>query len=1132
MEKFSLLRSYFLRKNHIKFYLRVMRITTLMLFLCLSGLFAATGYSQKAKVTINQKNVSLHDVLTDIEGQTDYLFIYSNHVDVSHKVSVNMKNKPVKEVLDHVLSGTPISYALNGAHIVLSSHSGGSTEGNQQETIRISGIVRDEQGPLTGVSVIVKGTSQGTVTDLDGKYMITVSGRQAVLVYSFIGYIRQEATVGNRSAIDIQMEEDLQQIDEVIVIGYGTQKKVNLTGAVSAVSGDDLIKRPVSNPVTMLQGQVPGLSIVQGTGQPGQENASIRIRGQGTYSSAGSNPLVLIDGVPGNLASLNANDIESVSVLKDAASASIYGARAANGVILVTTKSGMENDFKLSYNLNVGVHNPTKMLNLVTNSADYMRLSNEAKTNSGIASATNTYTDEMISAYENATDRLRYPNYDWLDYAFNPAWVQNHDLSLSGGTKGTTYNISLGYIDQPGTMKGYEFQKYNFRANLKSQLKDWITIGTNIFMERGDVTQTAQGQDDAFLSFLAQAPTYSPMLPDGSGYVYSAYPFEDHNKNMAASIENEVMKKTTSYDASAQLWMEIKLFKDLTWYTKGAVNFTDASYKDWRPVVPLYNFHTGNFSSNLDVGTKGLTADNSRTFYTNFFTYLKYDKTLAEAHNLGVQVGYSQEYNRFDNLKGYRQTFYSGLQELNAGTVDIMEANGYAYEWALMSLFGRLNYDYKGRYLLETNVRYDGTSRMANNKRWGWFPSFSAGWRLSEESFMKDLDLHWLNNLKIRGSYGLLGNQNINVSDQPYPYQSILVYTGAYPFDNNGLSTGVAQTGYANQNIRWESTSITDIGIDVTLFGGLSFSYDWYRKNTTDILRSAQASNLLGLTAPIVNSGAMVNSGHEITVQYAGRVQDGVLKGLNYGAGAYFNTFKNEARNFGTEEISGYYLRRNGLPYDSYYMLECIGVFQTEEEIKQSPKQFSDNVKPGDLKYLDANGDGIVDNDDRVVVDGKFPKFEYSFNLFASWKGFDISAFFQGVEGRKIFVNGWGYEPFRQGTPPTTEWLTDRWTGPGTSNWLPRITYDYNGNSQNRRNSTWFLQDASYLRLKNLTFGYTLPKHLTNKVKCEKLRLYFSGDNLFTITDFKGLDPERAGDGRFAQYPQNKIISFGLNVEF
>ncbi|MEA4995778.1 MAG: TonB-dependent receptor [Petrimonas sp.] len=999
------------------------------------------------------------------------------------------------------------------------------------QNITISGNVKDDTGlEVIGATIIVEGNATiGTTTDVDGNYVLNNVPSNGNLVFSYVGMKSQTVAVNGRSRIDVTMASDTELLDEVIVVGYGTQKKVNLTGAVSAVTGDEMVKRPVTNPATMLQGQMPGVRIIQGLGQPGNESVQIRVRGQGTYSSAGSDPLVLIDGVPGSLSTLNANDIESVSVLKDAASASIYGARAANGVVLVTTKSGKDGGFKVNYNANFGVHNPTKMLNIVTNSADYMELTNEAKANSGIS--TGLYTQDMINSYRNATDRVKYPNFDWLGYMFNSAFVQNHSLSLNGGNKGTTYNITLGYVDQPGTMKGFTFDKYNFRTNVKSDLKDWITVGVNIAMEKGNQKNPRQSHDDAFLSTLSQAPTYMPFLPDGR-YVNSAYNFESHNKNMVAIVENDVMRTTTNYDVSSQLWADIKLAKGLSWYSKMAVNLGDVSYKDWRPIVNLYDYHSGNFARTLDVGGEGLISHNNRNYYTNFFTYLKYDFNIDQAHNFGLQAGYSQEYNNYQFLQGYRQKYVTNnLQELNAGTAAVQTANGNTTEWVLNSYFGRFNYNYMEKYLFEANVRYDGTSRIAKDTRWGFFPSFSAGWRLTEEDFIKNAEINWLTNAKIRASYGLLGNQNIG-GDFPYPYQDLLNFTGDYAFDNSVLSPGVAQSALANSLLKWESTSVADAGLDLQLFGKLNITYDWYRKHTFDILRQAQVTGALGLSAPFVNSGDMLNTGHELTVQYNDRINQGALSGLQYGGGFFVDVFRNKLIKFGAREIDGYVIRENNLPYNSYYMLDAIGIFQTQEEVDNSPTQFSGNFGPGDIKYRDVNGDNVIDNDDRVTVPGRFPKFEYSFNGNASWKGFDLSFLFQGVEGRRIYTDGWGLEPFIQGAAPTLDFVNNRWTGPGTSNFYPKIYYGWDGTNPNRRASTWYLQDASFLRLKNLTVGYIIPANITSKVSIDRIRLYFSGDNLLTFTKYKGLDPERAGDGRFVQYPQNKIVSFGVNVEF
>ncbi len=1032
-------------------------------------------YAQNQPIHLSKNNATLKYVFKQIEKQTNLSVDYkSQDIDDSRIVTNIPQNTTVEKLLVKLLDGTNCAATFSNGHILIKK---AVLTDDAQPSRLIKGIVTDRSGmPVIGANVWVKGTTNGTITDINGNFSLDVDQGNVIQV-TYIGFIDYEIKIGNQSKLSITLQEDTKALDEVVVVGYGTQKKVNLTGSVSSISGDEMLKRPVTNPTTMLQGQMSGVRIIQGLGQPGNESTQIRVRGQGTYSSAGSDPLVLIDGVPGSLSALNANDIESISVLKDAASASIYGARAANGVILVTTKSG-EGGFKISYNANFGVHTPTKMLKIVTNSAEYMELFNEAKTNSGIS--TGHYTQEMIDSYRNATDRVKYPNFDWLGYMFNPTLVQNHNLSLNGGGKITTYNITLGYINQPGTMKGFHFDKYNFRANVKSNLKKWVAVGVNIAMEKGNMRSPRQNHDDAFLSTLSQAPTYMPYLPDGR-YVNSAYNFESHNKNMVAIVENDVFKKTTDYNISSQIWADIKLAKGLSWYSKFAVNLEDISFKDWRPIVNTYDYHTGDFARTLDVGGEGLIAQNSREFYTNFFTHLKYDFTMSDMHNIGLQVGYSQEYNNYQFLRGYRQKYVTNnLLELNAGTAAIQNAWGNTTEWALSSFFGRLNYNYKDRYLFEANVRYDTPFRYA----------------------------------------------------YPYPYQDLLDFTGDYTFDNNVLSPGVAQSTLANTALKWESTSVTDIGFDLQLFSRLNITYDWYRKHTYDILRQAQVTGALGLNAPFINSGDMLNTGHELSVQYNDRVNNGFFSELEYGGGFYIDVFKNKLIKFGAREISRYTIRENDLPYNSFYMLETIGIFQTQQEIDQSPKQFSGEFKPGDLKYRDVNGDGVVNNDDRTVISGRFPKFEYSFNGNLLWKGFDLSFLFQGVQGRRIYTSGWGLEPFIQGAAPTLDYVKNRWKGEGTSNEYPRMYFGWDGANPNRRPSTWFLQNASFLRLKNFTFGYSLPKTILSKVNVEKVRVYFSGDNLFTITKYKGLDPERADDGRFVQYPQNKIISFGINVEF
>lgn len=756
----------------------------------------------------------------------------------------------------------------------------------QQQNLKVSGVVTDEAGePLIGVSVLVKGTTLGNITDLNGRFSLDVP-EGSILEISYIGY-KTQSIKAQREPMNIVLKEDAQKLDEVVVVGFGTQKKVNLTGSVSAVTGDDISKRPVANAAILLQGQIPGLRVNQGLGQPGGEGTSFRIRGQGTFSSAGSDPLILINGVPGSMTNLDPSVIESVSVLKDAASAAIYGARAANGVILVTTKQGAVGDkVHISYHGNVGLHTPTKLYDRVTNSVEYMELANLAWKNSGTGKQ---YTQDQINLYRNNVGDPQYPNFDWQDYMFRTAVVQTHNLSMAGSTEKTTYNVALNFVDQPGTMRGFKYRKYNATIDLTARITNFIKVGTYANLMYGETEQPRQGQNDAFLSTLSQAPTYMPWLPDdGTGirrWTSSAYSFESHNKNMPAIIGDNAMKRDNNFDINAQLWLEINLAKGLTWYTKGAARLQSNKSKDWRgSTTYTYDYHTGERSSELDKGGLGLSVGDGRRFYTNLYSYLKYDLSLVDnAHNFSLMVGYNQESEKYETLNAYRKDFAFDLPVLNAGGTADWSNSGGEEEWAIQSLFGRFNYDFKERYLFEANMRYDGTSRISDENRWGVFPSFSVAWRATEEEFIKNLNLNWLNNFKLRGSWGQLGNQNIGL----YPYQAMISGVDDYPFTktSDGVIIGYQQTVYANRNIKWETTTITDIGFDLQVFDGLSVTFDWYKKTTDDILRSSQVSSLLGLSAPTVNNGSVENKGIEVALNYANMVKGGTFRGFRYNAG-------------------------------------------------------------------------------------------------------------------------------------------------------------------------------------------------------------------------------------------------------
>ena len=1013
--------------------------------------------------------------------------------------------------------------------------------------IIVKGSVKDNQGGLPGVAVKVQGSSIATTTDVNGNFSISVP-ENATLVFSFVGYVTQSLPVNNKTTISITLVPDSKSLDEVVVVGYGTQKKVNLTGAVSAVTGVELVTRQAPNTTSLLQGRMPGVQIIQNSGQPGDERANIQIRGKNTFSGAGNDPLILIDGIEGSLNNVNPNNIESISVLKDAASSSIYGSRAANGVILVTTKSGKEGRLNVDYTFNFNSQRPTSLYDRVTNSVQYMELKNKAIAHSG--SNVIPYTPQEIESFRlgATTNPEQYPSYDWMDAVFNTAPLQQHFLSVNGGKEGTTYNFGLGYLDQQGILIATDYKRFDAQFNLKTNLNGKVTFGTNIAFSKGDSHETALNNnfegnttEDQILSALSAHPMYKPYLPDGSGrYTAKGYLKDQGNKNPVAVAENGG-KDLDTYYSLASAFLNVDILPGLKGEIKGGVRYTDRATDVHVIGIPAFFYQpnaSGNYLSaaafNGTVGENNLTIRDEKEVQLTYFANLNYKKTFAKWHNFDALLGVSQETYRYDRLQGFKRNApTSDLTEFAGYSPAGQTVDGFAWEWAIQSLFGRLNYNFKEKYLLEANFRYDGSSRFSPGNKWGFFPSASFGWRLSEEPFLEKVE--WIDNIKPRISWGQVGNQNISASingeSQPYPYQSFL-NTGNYQIDG-AYQQALLITALNNQNIKWETTTLANLGLDFGFFNSKVFgSVDWYTKNTTDILRTLQVPNSIGLEGPTVNQGEMSNTGLELLLGYTNRIND-----FNFKVQGNFETYKNKLIKFGAREVNNGAgtLRQEGLPLDSYFMYVFDGIYQNQTEINNGPIPLVSS-KPGDMKYKDISGpsgvpDGRITADDRTLVSGALPKFNYGMTFNMDYKKFDLSFFFQGVQGRKILIREWGIAPFRQGSPPPTFWL-NAWDGEGTSNTIPHIFID--NYAPNTQVSTWYLQDASYIRLKNLQLGYNFPQSLLKKAKMQALRLYLSGDNLLTFTKFfEGIDPERAAaSGRGAIYPQAKLYSFGLRATF
>lgn len=990
-----------------------------------------------------------------------------------------------------------------------------------QEKI-VTGKVVDSTGKgVQGATIKEKKSSIGTSSMPDGSFTLTLQNvENPVLIISAVGFDQQDFTVSDNLNVTVVLKQTSSTLQDVIVIGYGTQKKINMTGSVGSVSGREMSKRPSPNLQNLLQGRIAGLDIVQSGGQPGRDNANILIRGQGSFG-ASSAPLVLVDGVIGTINNLSPEDIEDVVVLKDAASAAIYGARAANGVILVTTKKGRKGQNMLEYSMNIGSSEATRLPDLIYNSATYMEMRNSASLRSGQPAF---YSQDQIDSYKNATDRIRFPNFNWMDYAFNKATSSNYRIGFSGGGERSTFNLSLNYLKQDGILAKNDYRRYNGLFDFSYKVNKRVSVGTNINFSHQDIIEPWLTNDNLVLLVYHSAPTYRPFLPDGSGRIAtSAYPGESAGQRSFVSVINNGSQYTKNYNVNGQAFMNVDVLKGLSFQVKGAFTYFGQDYRNHQFGIPSYYYQPNQdgeyiYFDNSSPAFLGVNQQFSYSLTKTLFSTLQYERKFGNGHAFQALAGYEQQNNRSPFLSGARRNFPNNtLIELNAGAPAGQITGGNTTEWALQSYFGRIGYNYKGKYLLEANGRYDGTSRVEKTNRWGLFSSVSGGWRLSEETFIKEA-LPFISSLKLRGSYGKLGNQEIG----NYPYQDILTITN-YAFGNT-LSTGATLNRLTDKLLRWESTIVTDIGLDFEIYNGLlGGTIDWYNKDTRDILTQRQdVPASVGLSAPITNAGAMRNRGWEFEVHHRNTISD-----FSYGINVVFSTFRNEvtkvlAPNKGVFEV--------GLPLNSYYVYEWYGIFQNQEEIEKSPKQpNSGNLKPGDLKIKDQDGDGIVGPEDRISI-SPFPKYTYSFGLNASWKAFSFTAFFQGVEGRTLFVNGWGVDPFFQGSPPPAKFL-NAWTESNPSNTVPAVYLNgYPGVSGYY--STFYQQDASYLRLKNVYLSYQLPNKYFQKIRAKDLTVYVSGDNLVTWTKYEGADPERAGSGTFAQFPQLKIMTVGLNVKF
>ncbi len=987
---------------------------------------------------------------------------------------------------------------------------------------RISGSVKDSAGePLIGASVMIKGTGSGTVTDVDGSFVIDAPST-ATLVITYTGYTTVEIPVGTQTNIMVVMQEDVLSLSEVVVVGYGSQRKENLTGAVGLVSAKELAARPITSASQALQGKVSGLWVNQDSGEPGEDGATIRIRGIGTLNNA--DPLILVDGIEAPFNNINPNDIESITVLKDAASASIYGSRAANGVVLVTTKRGRAGEKPtINYTGYYGVASPTNLPGMVTNSQQFMELRNIAEANLGLPAV---YSQDLINTYGNIG-----PNTDWLNEVFSSSSIQQHNVSVSGGSAKTNFFISGGFLQQDSPLANVDgARRYNTRLNLDTDITDRFRVGTSIYVSQDTRNLDNIQQDGGVLArAIRQTPNYPAFLSDGSGRFAqreAGFP-EFFSPNIFAEIASETRDETDNR-LLASLFAEYEVLPQLKVRATVAANQQSFDRTFFNRRQDMFDWRTNEF----------IVSENQLRRLENYFEkrlnltswiQATYERSFQQ-NNFKFLVGFNQE--SFDqSFFGAARTQLptNSLPAVSTGNPETATNYGGGSEWALRSFFGRINYDYDNKYLLEVNLRRDGSSRFGANNRWATFPSFSAGWVLSRESFLENSN--FIDFLKIRASHGQLGNQNIG----DFPFAALISFAPAYNF-GGAIQGGAAQVTLPNPNVQWETTTQTDIGVNMAFLNGkLSVEADYFIRNTENILFNQPNPGVTGVREPTTRNIAEVrNVGWETGIRWNERKGD-----FSYGIGLNVTKVESEVIQLDPASsgdadrvIDGRFVLQRGSPINAIYGLGVLGIFQNQEEINSAPDQTAFGIpQPGDLRYEDFNGDGIINIDDRKVLGKDNPSWIYGLNLDLSYKGFDISAILQGVGSVETYGEGELFQPFNNSAGISTYWL-DAWSPTNASTTIPRLATN-GGIAANVTNEFW-VQDRSYLRLRNVQIGYNFnPKLFANNF-IESLRIYANGQNLWTSTNYLGFDPERAArdtDGG-SGYPQLKIFTFGLDVRF
>ncbi len=1075
-----------------------MRLTMIFSF-CFAMAVSAAGYSQNTRLNVDFQNITLRQVFEYVEQNSQFIFLYRNEdLDVDKKITVNLQNATIDEILGKALEGQNVTYRILDRQVILTK--AGANLQNEtlfQPAKEVRGQVTGQDGqPIPGVSIVIEGTSTGTITDMEGRFSLASVQSDATLVFSFVGMRTQEINVGGRTTIQVVMEEETIGLEEVVAIGYGVQRKKDLTTSVSSVTSEDFDERPITQIGQAMAGLAAGVQVTETSGKPGS-GLSIRVRGA-TSLNANNEPLFVIDGVPTNdTRGLAVEDIESMQVLKDASAAAIYGSRGANGVVLITTKRGKAGTSKMTLSTYQGFAELPKKID-VLNGQQYAELINESQINAG---GSPKY--ENPSVVQDLTD--------WQDEVYRTAPVSNYQLAFSGGSEKTQYYLALSLLDQKGIIDPSQFKRYSVKLNLDQQIYDWLKVGSSITWSKTnshDVTDNnSVARGGVVLGALSTPPTIPVYNEDGT---FSVNPFQAW-ENPVASMKGSD-EGTKSNQLLANIFGEVKLTRDLVFKSSLGLESNNST---WSSFTDPYR--TGYGRANRGIASNKTNID---------FTWLNentltYTQTFGKGHRVSALAGFTVQQFEWNGTDQQVKNFSGdGIPTLNGGSISVTN-NTDASEWTMASLIGRVSYDYQGRYLLTANIRRDASSRFGKENRWGTFPSVSAGWRISDESFMEGTR-HVINDMKLRLSWGMNGNQ----PDDPYAAYGKVSPSGGYPFGEI-LLPGVQQDRATNDSLKWESTRQINAGLDVSLYESrIQVSADIYYKKTKDLLMDVNVATQMGVASQLRNVGNVDNKGFELSI--SSRNLTGALK---WDTDLNFSINRNKVKNLGGEDVllfsGNIYERgdvsivREGYPIGSFYGLIATGV----------------DPQTGMMTYEDQNDDQTYNDEDRVIIGDAQPDFIFGLNNNFSYKNFSLGFLFQGVQGNDIFnasrVEIEGMENWKN---QSTEVLR-RWKNPGDITDIPKALAN---NKDNSLLSTRFLEDGSFIRLKSITLSYNLRSAWLESIQVSNVQLYFTGQNLWTITDYSGYDPELNYGGTsntalgidFGTFPQPRTFIFGVNIDF